>query len=146
MQFLLIKISDPLKWEDIDLEAEFPEIRFSEDQAKTRTSRWAPIKSYNLNLKKLLLSAKKLGHELITVKNFKENWRSVIKLSGLSFNGSDADKCRRSFATYLWNKERSIADLELSKLMGNSPYILNKNYKSIIKAGEGDKYFGIGNS
>lgn len=137
---------DPLKWDDIDLEAEFPEIRVSEDQAKTRTSRWAPIKSYNLNLKKLLLSAKKLGHDLVTIKNFKENWRSVVKLSGLSFNGSDADKCRRSFATYLWNKERSIADLELSKLMGNSPYVLNKHYKSIIKAGEGDKYFGIGNS
>ena len=95
---------DPLKWDDIDLEAELPEIRVSEDQAKTRTSRWAPIKSYNLNLKKLLLSAKKLGHDLVTVKNFKKNWRSVVKLSALSFNGSDADKCRRSFATYLWNK------------------------------------------
>ena len=32
----------------------------------------------------------------------------------------------------------------LAKIMGNSPYVLNKHYKSIIKAGEGSKYFKIG--
>ena len=60
------------------------------------------------------------------------------------FEGKDADKCRRSFATYLYNKEQTLADLQLSKIMGNSPYVLRKHYKSVIPAGEGKKFFKIG--
>jgi integrase len=136
--------ADPLTWNDINLESDDPEILVSEDRAKTRMARWAPLKEYNLNLQIILNHAKQLNHDLITVKNFKENWRAVTKLSNLNFEASDADKCRRSFATYLWNKEQSMADVQLSKIMGNSPFVLKKHYKNIIKAGEGEKFFSIG--
>lgn len=138
------KGADPLRWNDINLESDDPEILVSEDRAKTRMARWAPIKEYNLNLQIILNHSKQLNHDLITVKNFKENWRAVTKLSDLTFEASDADKCRRSFATYLWNKEQSMADVQLSKIMGNSPFVLKKHYKNIIKAGEGEKFFSIG--
>ena len=92
----------------------------------------------------LLNHARNLGHDLITTKNFRENWRAVIRDSKLSFKGADEDKCRRSFATYLYNKEHEVADNALAKIMGNSPYVLNKHYKSVIQAGEGAKFFKIG--
>ena len=136
--------ADPLVWEDINLDSSTPEILVSEEKSKTRMTRWAPLQEYNLNLKILLHHARNLGHQLITIKNFKENWRAVARLSKLTFEGGDADKCRRSFATYLYNKEQTLADVELSKLMGNSPYVLKKHYKSVIKAGEGSKFFKIG--
>jgi hypothetical protein len=107
-------------------------------------TRWAPLQEYNHNLQILLSYAKDLKFDLITTKNFKENWRAVVRLSKLTFEGGEADKCRRSFATYLYNKEQTLADVELSKLMGNSPYVLKKHYKSVIKAGEGKKFFKIG--
>ena len=138
------KDCDPLTWNDIDLNSDNPEIFVSEEQAKTRVTRWAPLGDHNINLRILLNYAKELGHDLITVKNFKENWRSVIKTSELSFDKSDADSPRRSFATYLYNKSRTIADRELSRIMGNSPYVLNKHYKTILKSGEGKKYFRVG--
>jgi integrase len=140
------KDCDPLIWNDIDLNSDNPEIFVSEEQAKTRVTRWAPLGDHNMNLRILLNYAKGLGHDLITTKNFKENWRAVVKLSELSFEGSDADSPRRSFATYLHNKNRTIADKELSRIMGNSPYVLNKHYKTIIQSGEGKKYFRIGPS
>ena len=138
------KDCDPLTWDDIELESENSEILVTEDQAKTRMIRWAPINDYNYNLKVLLLTAKEANKALITPKGFKDNWRAVVKLSNLTFDGSDADRPRRSFASYLYNKDRTIADRELSRIMGNSPYVLNKHYKSLIKAGEGTKYFKIG--
>jgi integrase len=140
------KDCDPLTWNDIDLDSDNPEIFVSEEQAKTRLTRWAPLGEHNINLRILLNYAKELGHDLITTKNFKENWRAVVKLSELSFEGSDADSPRRSFASYLHNKNRTIADKELSRIMGNSPYVLNKHYKTIIQSGEGTKYFRIGPS
>jgi hypothetical protein len=138
------KDCDPLTWNDIDLDSESPEIFVSDEQAKTSVARWAPLGNHNLNLRLLLLHTKASGKDLVTVKNFKENWRAVVKLSKLSFNAGAADSSRRSFATYLYNKDRSIADRELSRIMGNSPYVLNKHYKTMVKAGEGSKYFKIG--
>lgn len=136
--------ADPLRWEDINLQSQHSEILVSEQQSKTRFTRWAPLKDYNLNLQILLNHCKSLGHELITLKNFKENWRAVTRESNLSFDGGDADQCRRSFATYLYNKEHEVADNTLAKIMGNTPYVLNKHYKSVIKGGEGAKFFKIG--
>lgn len=123
--------ADPLVWEDINLDSLTPEILVPEEKSKTRMTRWAPLKEYNLNLTILLHHARNLGHQLITIKNFKENWRAVVKLSKLTFEGGDADKCRRSFATYLYNKEQTLADIELSKLMGNCPYVL-KNIINLL--------------
>jgi hypothetical protein len=136
--------ADPLTWDDINLDTSSPEILVSEERAKTRMTRWAPLQEYNHNLQILLSYAKDLKFDLITTKNFKENWRDVVKLSNLKFEGGDADKCRRSFATYLYNKEQTFADIQLSKIMGNSPYVLRKHYKSVISAGEGKKFFKIG--
>ena len=136
--------ADPLRWEDINLHSQHAEILVSEQQSKTRFTRWAPLRDYNANLQILLNHSRSLGHELITNKNFKENWRAVVRDSKLSFEGADADKCRRSFATYLYNKEHEVADNTLAKIMGNSPYVLNKHYKSVIQAGEGAKFFKIG--
>ncbi len=136
--------ADPLSWNDINLDSSSPEILVSEERAKTRITRWAPLQEYNHNLQILLSYAKDLKFDLITTKNFKQNWRAVVKLSNLKFEGGDADKCRRSFATYLYNKEQTFADIQLSKIMGNSPYVLRKHYKSVITAGEGKKYFKIG--
>ena len=68
----------------------------------------------------------------------------MVKLSNLDFSGSEADKPRRSFATYLFNKDRFSADKQLARIMGNTPYVLKKHYKNIIKAGEGKKYFQVG--
>lgn len=136
--------ADPLKWEDINLNSLHAEILVSEQHSKTRFTRWAPLRDYNANLQILLNHAKNLGHDLITTKNFKENWRAVVRDSKLSFEGADQDKCRRSFATYLYNKEHEVADNTLAKIMGNSPYVLNKHYKSVIKGGEGAKFFMIG--
>jgi hypothetical protein len=138
--------ADPLTWDDIYLENEYPEILVTEEQSKTRTIRYAPLGDYNINLINLLLHAKERCHHLVTVKNFKENWRSVVRLSNLSFEGGEADRPRRSFATYLYNKNRNLADRELSRIMGNSPYVLNKHYKNMIKSGEGKQYFSIGPS
>jgi hypothetical protein len=134
----------PLTWDDIYLENEHPEILVTEEKSKTRTIRYAPLGDFNINLRNLLIYSKNQGHDLITTKNFKENWRAIVRLSGLSFEGSEADRPRRSFATYLYSKDRNLADRELSRIMGNSPYVLNKHYKSIIKSGEGKKYFSIG--
>ena len=76
--------ADPLKWEDINLNSQHAEILVSEQQSKTRFTRWAPLRDYNANLQILLNHSKNLGYELITTKNFKENWRAVVKLSLLS--------------------------------------------------------------
>ena len=65
--------ADPLVWEDINLDSSTPEILVPEEKSKTRMTRWAPLKEYNLNLKILLHHARNLGHQLITIKNFKEN-------------------------------------------------------------------------
>lgn len=138
--------ADPLTWDDIHLENEFPEIMVTEEQSKTRTIRYAPLGDFNINLRNLLIYSKNQGHDLITIKNFKENWRAIVRLSDLSFEGSEADRPRRSFATYLYSKDRNVADRELSRIMGNSPYVLNKHYKSMIKSGEGNQYFSIGPS
>ena len=55
---------DPLTWDDIDLESKNPEILVSDEHAKTRVTRWAPIQNSNINLKALLLHSKELDHEL----------------------------------------------------------------------------------
>ena len=102
--------ADPLRWEDINLHSQHAKILVSEKQSKTRFTRWSPLWDYNANLQILLNHARNLGHDLITTKNFKKNWHAVTRGSKLSFEGADQDKCRRSFVTYLYNKEHDVAD------------------------------------
>ena len=66
--------ADPLRWKEINLNSQQAKILVSEQQSKTRLTRWVPLREYNANLQILLNHSRNPGDDLITTKNFTEIW------------------------------------------------------------------------
>ena len=126
----------PLRWEDIRLDGDEPEVFVSDDKKQGR-SRTAPIPA---NCKALLGEVKDLP--LIPQKGMRTRFKKLYHLAGM--NEWPPDVMRRSCWSYLYNMDGEITLDKMARIAGNSAQVLDVHYVKTLPSGLGEEYFSIG--
>ncbi|HIL68586.1 MAG TPA: site-specific integrase, partial [Verrucomicrobia bacterium] len=126
-----------LEWSEVDLDERTIEVKAA--KAKTRQRRVIHMQD---NLREWLMNHRKTKGPICPEKHidgFSERLRKLAGKAGIDPWPHNA--IRHSFGSYFLAKTKD--ENLTAKEMGNSPQIMHKHYRAVVKTGEADKYWKL---